>query len=200
VDLDFATRAAFGNTAPATAEVWIDGDAERIRQGVLDAGVAVIGSATSAGLDDQISRQGPGLASVLFLADAAAAAVLAALAAVLSLSAAARRRKYEYAALGATGASQRTLFTALALEQVVVVTFGAFVGIAAGLISIAIAGTSVPEFVVPPAEQLLRHSPPVLLLVGVLGTACIALLGAAVAAAAMLLRSVSPEQLREAPT
>jgi hypothetical protein len=200
VDLDFATRAAFGNTAPATAEVWVDGAADRIRQGLVDAGVAVIASRTSADLDAQISRQGPGLASVLFLADAAAAAVLAALAAVLSLSAAARRRRYEYAALGATGATPRTLFAALAIEQVVVVGFGAIVGIAAGLVSIAIAGPSVPEFVVLPAEELLRHSPPVLLLVGVLGAACVVLFAAAIAAAAMLLRSVSPEQLREAPT
>ena len=200
VDLEYATRAAFGNTAPATAEVWVDGDADRIRRGLIDAGVAVIGSRTTADLDAQLSRQGPGLASVLFLADAAAAAILAALAAVLSLSAAARRRRYEYAALGATGATPRTLFTALALEQLVVVGFGAIVGIGAGLVAIAVAGASVPEFVVAPPAELLRHSPPVLLLVGVLGTAFAALLVAAVAAAAMLLRSVSPEQLREAPT
>jgi putative ABC transport system permease protein len=200
VDLDYAQRAAFGDISPATAQVWVDGDADRIRRGLIEAGIPVVASATSEGLDAQISRQGPGLASVLFLADAAAAAILAALAAVLSLSAAARRRRYEYAALAATGASSRTLFTALALEQLVVVGFGALVGVGAGLVAIAIAGPSVPEFVVEPAEQLLSHTPSVLLMVGVLGSALIVLLGAAVAAAVALLRSVSPETLRESPT
>jgi hypothetical protein len=200
VDLTYAERAAFGDTAPAISQIWVDGDADRIRRGLEDASIPIVSEVTSASVDAELSRQGPGLASVLFLADAAAAAVLAALAAVLSLSAAARRRRYEYAALAATGASSRTLYRALALEQVVVVGFGAAVRVLAGLASIAIAGPSVPEFVVQPAEVLLHHRPPVLLLVAVLGVGFVLLLAAALAAAAALLRSVSADQLREAPT
>jgi hypothetical protein len=200
VDLDYASRAAYADLAASTQQVWVDGDVDRMRRGLEDAGVPVVGEQTSAGADAELSRQGPGLASVLFLADAAAAAVLAALAAVLSLSAAARRRRYEYAALAATGASQRTLFIALAMEQLVVVGFGALVGVGAGLAAVALAGPSVPEFVVEPAASLLSDTPPALLLVGVLGGAFLVLLAAAVAAAVALLRSVSPEQLREAPS
>jgi putative ABC transport system permease protein len=200
VDLTYAERAAYGDTGAANSQIWVAGDADRIRRGLADAGIPVVSAVTSASVDAELSRQGPGLASVLFLADAAAAAVLAALAAVLSLSAAARRRRYEYAALAATGASSRTLFIALALEQVVVVGFGAVVGVLAGLASMAIAGPSVPEFVVQPADVLLNHRPPGLLLLAVLGVSFVLLLAAALSAAVALLRSVSAEQLREAPS
>jgi hypothetical protein len=199
-DLTYAARAAYGNIGPSTPQVWVRGDPAPIRAGLAREHIPVIDVQTSAALDDELSRQGPGLASVLFLADAAAAAILAALAAILSLSAAARRRRYEYAALAATGASSRTLFNALALEQVVVVGFGALLGIGAGLAATAIAIGSVPEFVTAPADQLLRHQPPPLLLGLVLGGGFVLLLAAALLAASALLRSVSAEQLREAPS
>jgi putative ABC transport system permease protein len=166
----------------------------------MAAGVVVVGEQSSSSLDDEFGRQGPGLASVLFLADAAAAAVLAALAAVLSLSAAARRRRYEYAALAATGATNRSLYGALAIEQLVVVGFGAVTGVVAGLIAIALAGHNVPEFVTSPTSSLLRYRPDILFLGLTLGGAVVLLLAAAAAPAAALLRSVNPEQLREAPS
>ena len=136
---------------------------------------------------------------MLFLADAAAAAVLAALAAILSLSAAARRRRYEYAALAAAGASRRTLYSALAIEQVVVIGFGALAGIAAGLVASVLAGRSVPEFVHAPASTLLGYFPSPLVMGLVLGAGLVVLVAVAAVAAATLLRSVTPEQLREAP-
>ncbi|MBV9293093.1 MAG: ABC transporter permease [Frankiales bacterium] len=197
VDLDYAVRAAYNNLLPATQQVWVRGSDTAIQHGLKAAHIAVISRTTSQSLDDRFSRQGPGLASVLFLADAAAAAALSALAAVLSLAASARRRRYEYASLGATGASRRTLYSALAIEQTVVVGFGALLGVAAGLGSVWLAGANVPNFVVAPARDLLRHRPSVVLLIGVLGGALVLLLAAAMLAAAGLLRSVSPEQLRE---
>jgi putative ABC transport system permease protein len=200
VDLTYAQRAAAGNTAPATAQVWVRGPADHIHRALTAAGVVVVGEQSSSSLDDEFGRQGPGLASVLFLADAAAAAVLAALAAVLSLSAAARRRRYEYAALAATGATNRSLYGALAIEQLVVVGFGAVTGVVAGLIAIALAGHNVPEFVTSPTSSLLRYRPDILFLGLTLGGAVVLLLAAAAAAAAALLRSVNPEQLREAPS
>jgi hypothetical protein len=199
VDLTYAERAAFGNLGPATAQVWVRGDRERIRRGLQAAHIPILSTRTSAEADAELTRQGPGLASVLFLADAGAAAVLAALAAVLSLSAAARRRRYEYAALAATGASRRTLFTALVLEQLVVVGFGALTGVGAGLLAVVIAGRSVPEFVVAPVAALLRYGPSPLLMVLALGGGFVLLLTSAGLAAAALLRSVTAEQLREAP-
>jgi putative ABC transport system permease protein len=199
VDLDYALRAATDDTSPATAQVWVRGDAAKMRRGLVAAGVPVVSSLSSSETADELGRQGPGLASVLFLTDAAAAAVLAALAAVLSLSAAARRRRYEYAALAAAGASRRSLYRALAIEQVVVIGFGAITGVAAGLLASGIAGRSVPEFVHAPTSPLLSYLPSPLFMGLVLGAGLIVLIAVAAAAASGLLRSVTPDQLREAP-
>ena len=200
VDLDYAARAAFGNVAPATAQVWVRGDPADVRAGLSRAHIPVTDVSSSAAVNHQLSRQGPGLASVLFLADACAAAILAGLAAILSLTAAARRRRYEYAALAATGAEPRVLFAGLALEQLVVVGFGAAIGIGAGLLAAALAGRSVPEFVVQPAADLVGHTPSWWLTVGVLLAGVVVLLATAALAAAALLRSVTPDQLREGGT
>jgi ABC-type antimicrobial peptide transport system permease subunit len=200
VDLTYARRLANGNDTPATDQVWVRGPTERVQRALTAAGVSVVGRQSSGRLDDQLGRQGPGLASVLFLADAVAAAVLAALAAVLTLSAAARRRRYEYAALAATGATSRSLYAALAIEQLVVIGFGAATGVGAGLLAIALAGHSVPEFVTAPASSLIGYQPDALFLAVTLGAAVILMLAVAAIAAAALLRSVSPEQLREAPS
>ena len=199
VALRYAIRAATNDTAPATTQVWVRGDADRIRRALGVAGIPVISATSSSAVAAELGRQGPGLASVLFLADAAAAAVLAALAAILSLSAAARRRRYEYAALAAAGASRRTLYSALAIEQVVVIGFGALAGIAAGLVASVLAGRSVPEFVHAPASTLLGYFPSPLVMGLVLGAGLVVLVAVAAVAAATLLRSVTPEQLREAP-
>ena len=199
VDLSYAERIAGGSDSPALPQVWVRGDADRVAHALKAAGVNVVGRQSSSGLNDELGRQGPGLASVLFLADAVAAAVLAALAAVLSLSAAARRRRYEYAALAATGASPRSLYGALAIEQLVVIGFGSVIGVAAGLLAIGLAGHSVPEFVNAPSATLVGYQPDALFLGLTLGAAIVLLLATAAAAAAALLRSVTPEQLREAP-
>ena len=200
VDLTYAERAAYGDIAAADAQVWVRGSTASVRSALADAGIPVLSTQTSAGLRDELTRQGPGLASVLFVADAVAAALLAALAAVLSLYAAARRRRYEYAALAATGATQRTLYAALAIEQLVVIGFGAVTGVGAGLLATALAGRSVPQFVTEPAAELLTYTPSVLLLVLTLTVGVVLLLAAAAMTAAALLRSVSPDQLREAPS
>lgn len=200
VDLTYAARAAAGNLAPSTAQVWVRGPADPVRRALTADRVVVLDEQSSTRLSDEFGRQGPGLASVLFLADAGAAAILAALAAVLSLSAAARRRRYEYAALAATGATTRSLYGALAIEQLVVVGFGTVTGVLAGLLATLLAGHSVPEFVVAPAAELLRYRPDPLFLGLTLGAGFVLLVAAAAGAAAALLRSVNPEQLREAPS
>jgi putative ABC transport system permease protein len=199
VDLDYATRAAYRSIGPSTPAVWVRGPVAPIVQSLSRSGIPVLGSTSSSAVAEQLGRQGPALASVLFLADAAAAAILAGLAAILSLSAAARRRRYEYAALGATGADRRTLFTALAIEQLAVVGFGSLAGVIAGLASLSLAGHNVPEFVQRPVATL-DYAPNTVLMVVTIGLGFVLLFGAALLAAAALLRSVTPEQLREAPT
>ncbi len=117
-----------------------------------------------------LGRQGPGLASILFLADAAAAALLAAGAAILGLYLSARRRRYEYAALAASGVKRRTLQVAVLIELAAVLGFGTIVGIATGLAAAALALRSVPEFITLPAAPPLYYVPsvvPVAVLLGV---------------------------------
>ena len=199
-DLTYAERTAAGNIAPATAQVWVRGPVDEVRRGLHSAGIPILSSQSSAGLEDEFRRQGPGFASVLFLADALAAAVLAALAAVLSVSVAARRRRYEYAALAATGAPSQSLYAALAIEQLVVVGFAMMTGVASGLLSVGLAAHSVPGFVSEPADALLRYRPDALFLGLTLGAGFLIVLASGALAAAALMRTVSPEQLREAPS
>ena len=201
VDLDYATRAAAGYVGASISQVWTTGSAaERIRHRLEADGYQVYFTASSTSTRDRLDRAGPGLASVLFLADAAAAAVLAALAAVLGLSAAARRRRYEYAALAATGASSRTLYTAVAVEQLTVLGFGLAIGVAAGALAIALAVRSVPAFVVTPSSDLLTYRPSLAVLAAAIGAAAVIVFSAAAMASAALLRSVNPDQLREGAT
>ena len=111
VDRTYAELAA-GLAPVATAEdqVWLaDAGQQAIEARLQAAGVSIASSSTTAAAAAAFARQGPALSSVLFLADAAAATLLAAGAAILDLYLSARRRRYEYAALSASGVSFRTL-------------------------------------------------------------------------------------------
>jgi ABC-type antimicrobial peptide transport system permease subunit len=145
------------------------------------------------------ARQGPALASVLFLADAAAAALLAAGAAVLGLHLSARRRRYEYAALSASGVPRRTLRRAVLTEMGLVLGFGTVIGVATGLLAAVLALRTVPEFVVTPAVPPLSYVPPATPLVILLGSAVALLAVVAVTSSILLIRGVSLDQLRETP-
>jgi putative ABC transport system permease protein len=147
----------------------------------------------------RLERQGPALASVLFLADAAAAAVLAAVAAILGLYVSARGRRYEYAALEASGIPSRTLRRAVLLELAVVLAFGTLTGAATGLAAARLVLHSVPEFVHQPARPALSYLPQVGPVAAMLGTAVALLVIAALASSFTLIRGVSADQLREAP-
>ena len=61
VDLTYAERAAAGNVAPATAQVWVRGPVNQVRKGLTGAGVVIIDQQSSSALDDEFSRQGPSL-------------------------------------------------------------------------------------------------------------------------------------------
>jgi hypothetical protein len=155
--------------------------------------VATIGQAQT-----MLDRQGPALASVLFVAAAGAAALLAAGAAVLALYQAGRRRRHEYAALIAGRVSRRSLQAAVLIEQLVVLGFGTLTGIAAGLAAAAAVLRDVPEFRSPPTSPPLLYSPPP----GPVGLPLLvaaAILGAAATIAALaVVRSARPELLRQA--
>jgi ABC-type antimicrobial peptide transport system permease subunit len=179
--------------------VWVAAGARQLIEARLAAAHVRVLSVQEAGaVAARLGRQGPGLASVLFLADAAAAAVLAVAGAILGLYLSARRRRYEYAALVASGVARRTLRRALLAEQVAVLGFGAVVGIAAGLAAAAVVLPNVPEFIGPVAPPL-SYTPPAGQLAVLLGVAAALMLAAAVAASVALVHGIRLSQLREAP-
>jgi len=200
VDRRYAELAAGGNLSQVTQQVWLASGARRVIEARLAASGVRVLSAQSAGAEAALlGRQGPGLASVLFLSDAATAALLAAGAAILGIYLSARRRRYEYAALAAAGVRGRTLRGALAAEQLMVLGFGTIVGIVTGLAAAAVVLRSVPEFVSQPAAPPLSYVPATGQLAALLGAAVGVLLVAAVAAGGTLIRGVDLDQLREAP-
>src|SRR6266568_4812522 len=161
VDRRYAELAAGENLTGVTHQVWLAAGALKPIEGRLKAaGVRIDSVHTSAAVTTALERQGPALASVLFLADAAAAAVLAAGAAVLGLYLSARRRRYEYAALEASGLRRRVLRRAVLIELAVVLGFGSVVGMLSGLAGAALVLRSVPEFMTVPAAPPLSYRPP----------------------------------------
>jgi hypothetical protein len=201
VDRTYAQRAGyFTYDASVTEQVWVaPGSLAAIRAKLAAAGVTIDDVATTADAEALLMRQGPVLASVLFLAAAVAAALLAAGATLLGLYQAGRRRRYEYAALIAGHVSRRSLRSSVLIEQATVLGFGAVTGTAAGLASAALVLRNLPEFLVPPTAPPLLFDPPTTqILVPFLVTVVLLAAAAAVAAAA-LVRSAQPELLREVP-
>ncbi|MGH9057842.1 MAG: FtsX-like permease family protein, partial [Acidimicrobiales bacterium] len=201
VDRNYANIAANDNlSSEVVQQVWLAAGARSSVEAKLRAeGVKVISVQDQAAATAFLDRQGPGLASVLFLAEAGAAALLAGGGAILGLYLSGRRRRYEYAALEATGLRSRTLLSALAVEQLVVLAFGLAVGIATGIVAAAVALRDVPEFLVQPAAPALSYVPPITEM-GVLLAVVVAVVVVATSAASVtLVRGVRLEQLREAP-
>ncbi|MBV9206631.1 MAG: hypothetical protein JO037_14855, partial [Actinobacteria bacterium] len=201
VDRTYAQRLAYDSYESLVAEqVWVaPGALAAVRAKLTAAGVRIDGVATTADAEAMLMRQGPALVSVLFLAIAAAAALLAAGAAVLGLYQAGRRRSYEYAALVAGRVPRRSLRSSVFIEQAVVLGFGAATGVAAGLGSAALVLRTLPVFLTPPAAPALVSVPSAAQVVVPLAATVVLLAAAVTVATVTLIRSVSPELLREAP-
>ncbi len=199
VDRTYAERAAAGVLSALTVQqVWVaHGAADAVAAGLKKAGVRITRVQTAAAQAKLYDRQGPGLASTAFVADAVAAAILAAGGAALSLAIAGRRRRYEYAALRATGATRSTLYVGLLLEQLAVLVFGAVVGVAAGIVAALVAIRSLPEFVTQPSSPPLSYVPDAATLAPWLGIALVLLVAVAAASSWLLLAGVRADQLRE---
>jgi hypothetical protein len=203
VDRQYAELAAGSLSAAPNAieQVWLAGGAQHaIESRLRAAGVSIVSSTTTDGQAATYARQGPALSSVLFLADAAAATLLAAGAAILDLYLSARRRRYEYAALSASGVPFRTLRRAVRTELALLLGFGIVVGVVIGGIAAVVTLRSVPEFLTAPPDGLLSYVPPALPLVVMLVAAVAILTAAAAVASSTLIRGVSLDQLRETPT
>jgi putative ABC transport system permease protein len=199
VDRTYAERAAGGTPGYASQQVWLaPGALGRVRPALVAAGVRITGVTSAATLQARLVRQGPALATVLFLTDALAAAVLAAGAVVASLYASGRRRRYEYAALIASRISRGSVRASLLTEQAIVLGFGAVIGVASGLLATLLAVHNVPEFVSQPSAPPLSYAPSATGLAVLLGGALVAGAAAAIIASLLLVRSVQPDLLREA--
>lgn len=200
VDRQYAESAAGQNMPQVQQQVWVaDGALGLIEPRLAAAGVHVTSVSSAATAAALLGRQGPALASVLFLADAAAAALLAVGAAILGLYLSARRRRYEYAALAATGVSRRTLRRAVLIELAVVLGFGTLVGIGTGLGAAVFALRAVPEFITNPVAPPLSYTPSAGPLVALLGLAVGVLVLTAAILSVTIVGGVRLEQLREAP-
>jgi hypothetical protein len=201
VDLDYARLAADTFvSSQATEQVWVAAAARsRIADRLQRLGVAVSATTSQAGVKAVLGRQGPGLARVLFLAEAGVAAALAAAGAILGLYLSARRRRYEYAALRVTGLRTRTLLGSLVAEQLIVLAFGLAVGIGAGLAAVDVALRSVPEFLTVPSAPHLSYLPPPGELAALLAAVVAVVLAGALVSGVIMIRSVRLDQLREAP-
>lgn len=198
IDRRYAELAAGYNLTIENQQVWLAAGAlPIIRPKLMAAHVHIVSSVSAGSAAALLQRQGPALASVLFLADAAAAALLSAGTAILSLYSSARRRRYEYAALEASGVRRRTLRAAVLMELAVVLGFGTLVGAVTGLIAARFVLSSVPEFTSPPAEPTLNFVPPAGPVVALLAAAAGVLVLAALLASRTLIRGVRADLLRE---
>lgn len=139
-------------------------------------------------------RLGPALASVLFLADAAAAALLAA---TISLYLSARKRPARVRRAGPVG----PLPPGLARRGADRAWRGARVWavIGTGLAAAALALCAVPEFITTPSAPPLSYVPAIGPLAALLGTAVGLLVLVAVIISVTIVRGVRMDQLREAP-
>ncbi|MCG5212242.1 FtsX-like permease family protein [Streptosporangium sp. KLBMP 9127] len=200
VDLELADRVAFAIHPKAEFQVWVaPGHLAAVRDGLLAQGLPVYEPRLMSGLVARYSSQGPGLALMLLLMAAIAAAVLALGRAVLALYSAARQRGYELAALEAAGARTPALRSALLLEQLIILCAGMLAGVTSGVVAAWAALPRIPEFVVPPITPPLLYEPSLPLLAAVTGGALLAALVAAAVTAEILLRGVRPDRLRGAP-
>jgi len=202
VDRDFALLTAnYIYDYAVVQQVWVaPGALDTIRAKLLAAHVTIDSVTTAQDVAALLGRQGPALASPLFLAAAVSAALLAAGAAVLGLYQAGRRRRYEYAALAAGRVPRRALRSSLLIEQAVVLGFGAIAGVAAGIASAALVLRNVPVFLSTPAAPPLLFGPPVAQVFIWFGLAVVLLAVPATLAAMALIRSSGPELLREGPS
>ncbi|MBO3748329.1 hypothetical protein J5X84_19825 [Streptosporangiaceae bacterium NEAU-GS5] len=200
VDLELADRVTYGYSAQAEFQIWAaPGRGPAVREALRKAGVPVLATRTVDELEAGYAGQGPGLALVLLIMSAGAAALLALGRAVLSLYAEARRRTYELTALEAAGAQVGPLRRALLLEQVITLCWASLAGIVAGVSAAMVALPRVPEFADPPVTPPLVYTliPAPIILVA--AAALVASLLAAALTSELLLRGVRYERLREAP-
>lgn len=199
MDRRFAETAAGGNLAQVVQQVWVGngGNPNTIASRLTSEGAKVTAVQTQQESAAAFRRAGPGLAGVLFLAEAALAAAMAAAGAILGLAISARRRRYEMASLEVVGIGVNALSRSVVMEQVIVLGFGVAIGIATGIGADALVLRVLPEFTSSPPAPVLSYVPPAGLLATVLLLGAAAVVVAAAVAGAILVKGTRLAQLRE---
>jgi predicted lysophospholipase L1 biosynthesis ABC-type transport system permease subunit len=161
------------------------------------AGLDPTSTRSEAGRVRSLSRQAPALALLLLLGCAVAGAVLAAGGTAFSISAAARRRSYEIAALRAVGTDRGALLRAGVLEQLLLLGAAVVLGVPTGLLAARLAMPIIPEFA-DHTPITLRYVPQWLPTMGFAAAFVLLMVLTAFLAGRGLLRIAMPSRLREA--
>ncbi|GAA4517340.1 FtsX-like permease family protein [Nonomuraea ferruginea] len=200
MDLEQADRIAYGVDEKAQFQVWTrQSGTAALEAALAREGLTVVSTVRAADLEAGYAAEGPGLALMLLLVSALAAAVLALGRTVLALHTAARRRGYELAALEAAGAKAPALRLSLLLEQAITVVTGTLAGLVAGLVAAEAALGRIPQFAEPVVTPPLPHEVAAAPVALVTGAALAATLLCALLVSELLLRGVRVERLRDTP-
>lgn len=196
VDVSFLRSQLPGFDSEATWQVWLGPKAPADAVARLKAaGLIVQTVAKKQTRIDQLGRQGPALSLFLLLACAIAGSALAVGGTAIAISAGARRRSFETAALRAIGVPRRTLFRAGLLEQLLLLGAALLLGLPTGIAGARLVMPTIPEFAdtTPIKLTYLPHLTPVLLfVVGFVALVCLT----AFIAATSVMRAARPERLR----
>ncbi|MGI5270666.1 FtsX-like permease family protein [Nonomuraea sp. CA-218870] len=200
MDLEQADSIAYGVHEKAEFQVWTrQAGTAALEAALTREGLRVVSTVRQEDLAAGYAAEGPGLALMLLLVSALAAAVLALGRTVLALHTAARRRGYELAALEAAGAKVPALRVALLLEQAITVLAGTLAGLLAGLLAAEAALGRIPQFAEPVVTPPLPHEVAALPVALVTGGALAATLLCALLVSELLLRGIRVERLRDTP-
>ncbi|MFG1944686.1 FtsX-like permease family protein [Nonomuraea sp. NPDC048826] len=200
MDFEQADRISYGVHENAEFQVWTrQADTAALERALAGEGLTVVSTVRDSDLEAGYAAEGPGLALMLLLVSALAAAVLALGRTVLALYTAARRRGYELAALEAAGAKVPALRVALLLEQAITVLAGTLAGLLAGLLAARAALGRIPQFAEPVVTPPLPHEVAAAPVALVTGGALAATLLCALLISELLLRGIRVERLRDTP-
>jgi ABC-type antimicrobial peptide transport system permease subunit len=161
------------------------------------AGLTLQNSASTATRIAQLGRQGPALSLFLLLACAIIGSIVAVGGTAVAISASARRRSFETAALRAVGVRGGALYRGGVIEQLLLLGAAVVLGVPAGAYAARLAMPVIPEFA-DPTPITLDYVPPWLpIVLFAIGFVLLVVLTAMTAARAVL-RAARPGRLREA--
>ncbi|MGH8980398.1 MAG: FtsX-like permease family protein, partial [Acidimicrobiales bacterium] len=196
VNLQTADRYLTGSSVDTTTQVWLSQSAPPDIVGRLEAhGITVLTVKSAAAAERSLSRSDVSLAYLLFLIAAVAGCALAVAGTAFAISSSARRHEQELAALRAVGVGTPLLARYLRTEQWVALGAALVLGIAAGVLSAAVALRSLPELSHQTAGLPLDLGIPVTALAVTVGLVVAALVVTVVAGARFVVAGATPDRL-----